>query len=78
MSHVAFPLEGRLLQEPGQSSGVVQVEVGYQEQVDLVSLDHVNKGESVHTSEARMDATVKHDLLVLELHNVTASAHLQS
>ena len=57
---------------------MIQVEVRDQKEVYLVSLDHVNKGKSIHASETRMDSAVKHDLLVLELHNVTASAHLQS
>ena len=43
----------------------------------LVCLNHVNKGEGVHASKTRVDPTVEHDLLVLELNNVTASSHLQ-
>ena len=35
MGHEAFAPEGCLLQEPGQGPGVVQVEVGDQEQVNL-------------------------------------------
>ena len=76
VSHEAFPLEGCLLQEPGQSPGVVQVKVRDQKEVDLVSLDHVNKGEGVHASETGVDATVKHDLLVLEGNDVTRPSHL--
>ena len=50
----------------------------WEEFANLIRLYHVDEGKSIHASEARVDSAVKHDLLVLELHNVTASAHLQS
>ena len=43
----------------------------------LVSLNHVDKWESIHASETRVDSTVEHDLLVFELNNVTTSPHLE-
>ena len=76
VSHEAFPLEGCLLQEPGQSSGVVQMKVRDEQEVDLISLYAVDEGERVHAGEARVDAAVQHDLLVLELDHVTGAADL--
>ena len=82
------------MEEPGQSSGVVKVEVGDQQQVNLrtskftiletifltssylIRLNHVDERESVHASEAGVDAAVQHNLLVFELHDMAASSHL--
>ena len=41
--HVTLSSERCLLEEPGQSSRVVQVEVRDEEQVNLISLDTVNE-----------------------------------
>ena len=61
---------------PWESSGVVQVKVRDEEQVDLVGLYHVDEGECVHPGEARVDAAVEQDALLLELEHVARPAHL--
>ena len=66
VGHEALAPERRLLQKPWEGSGVVQVKVRDEEQVDLVGLDHVDEGERVHPGEARVDAAV-------ELHSVQQS-----
>ena len=75
VGHKAFPFEGCLLEEPRQSPGMVQVEVRDEKEVNLISLNHINEWEGIHASEARVDATVQHDLLVLEGDDVTGPAH---
>ena len=55
---------------------MVQVKVRDEEQVDLVGLYHVDEGERVHPGEARVDAAVQQDLLLLELEHVARPAHL--
>ena len=77
VGHEALAAERGLLQEPGQGAGVVQVEVGDQQQVDLVRLDHVHEGERVHAVEAGVDAAVQQDLLLLELEDVAGAADLR-
>ena len=65
VGHEALAAEGRLLQEPRQCPGVVQVEVGDQQQVDLVGLDHVHERQRVHAGQAGVDAAVQHNPLIL-------------
>ena len=57
VGHVALPPEGGLLEEPGQRSRVVQMEVGDQEEVNLVGLDHVHEREGVHAAKTCKKAT---------------------
>ena len=46
---------------------MVEVEVGYQEEVDGRGVDAVEIGEAVQAGVARVDATVEEDFLALEL-----------
>ena len=55
---------------------MVQMEVGDEEKVNLVCLDHVYKRKGIHTSQSWVDSTIQHDLLVLELDNVAGSSNL--
>ena len=73
---IPHPKRG-LLQEPRQRARVVQVEVRDEEEVDLVGLDHVHVGEGVHAGEARVDAAVKEDALLLELKDVARTTDLK-
>ena len=76
VGHEALSLEGRFLQEPRQSPSVVEMKVRDEKEIDIVSRDHVNKGQSVHPSQAWVDPTVQHDLLVLKGDDVTGPTDL--
>ena len=59
------------LQEPGQSAGMVEVEMRDEEDVDRAGVHEVDEGERVEAGEAGVDPAVEEDRLVLELEHVT-------
>lgn len=78
ISHVALPAELRLLQEVWQGGCVVEVEVGDEEQVDLLGVDLVEEGQRAHAHVRGVQACVQHDRFAFELQDVTAAPHFAS
>mgnify|MGYP001292100410 CR=1 FL=1 len=52
--HEAAAAEGRLLEEPGEGAGVVEVEVRHEQQVELLAVDDVKEGQRVLAVQARV------------------------